>query len=97
MEDRKSYVYIITNKYNSVLYIGVTSDIVKRIWEHKTKQADSFSIRYKLTKLVYYEVIDNIETAIEREKQLKRWHREWKMNLIREQNPEFVDLYDTII
>ena len=93
MEDRKSYVYIITNKYNSVLYIGVTSDIVKRIWEHKTKQADSFSKRYKLTK----EVIDNIETAIEREKQLKRWHREWKMNLIREQNPEFVDLYDTII
>ena len=94
---KQSYVYIITNKYNNVLYIGVTSDLVKRIWEHKHKAVDGFSKRYKLTKLVYYEIIDDIQTAIEREKQLKRWHGKRKLNLINEKNPMFKDLYDTII
>lgn len=97
MNNYNSYVYIITNKVNSVLYIGVTSNLVKRIYEHKTKLSEGFSKKYNLNKLVYYEVFENIECAISREKQLKRWHREWKFNLIKDFNPQLEDLYDKII
>lgn len=90
-------VYIITNTNNKVLYIGVTSDIVKRIWEHKNKVVEGFSKRYNLYKLVYYEIYNDIEAAIKREKQLKNWHRDWKENLIKEKNPDFDDLYRNII
>ena len=92
-----SYIYILTNEYNSVLYIGVTSDLMKRVWEHKNKVVKGFSKTYGLNKLVYYEVIDSIELAIAREKQLKRWHRDWKLNLITESNPEFKDLYESVL
>lgn len=91
------YVYIITNKLNSVLYIGITSNLVKRIWEHKNKVVDGFSNKYNLNKLVYYEICNDIEQAIKREKQLKNWHRTWKDNLIKEKNPEFLDLFSSII
>jgi len=91
-----SYIYILTNEYNKVLYVGVTSDLVKRIWEHKNKLREGFAKRYSLTKLIYYEVANDIESAINREKQLKRWHREWKTNLIKDFNPKFDDLYDKI-
>ncbi len=94
---KKGYVYIITNKNNSVLYIGVTSDLVRRVYQHKNKLVDGFSKRYNLEKLVYYELSENIETAIQREKQLKNWHRGWKINLINEKNPNWDDLYETII
>ena len=74
------------------MYIGVTSNLQKRVWEHKNKVVKGFTEKYNVNKLVYYELTDSIETAINREKQLKRWHREWKINLIKEMNPEFKDL-----
>lgn len=95
--DHTYYIYIITNKINSVLYIGVTSNLVKRIWEHKHKVVEGFSKKYNLHKLVYYELCNDIEQAIKREKQLKNWHRTWKDNLIKEKNPEFLDLFSSII
>ena len=81
-----------TNYSQSSLYIGVTSNLQKRVWEHKNKVVDGFTKKYNINRLVYYELTDSIETAINREKQLKRWHREWKINLIKEMNPEFRDL-----
>ncbi len=97
MDESLYFVYILTNKNNNVFYTGVTSNLVKRIFEHKTKAVDGFSKRYNLTKLVYYEVSNNIENAIKKEKQIKNWHREWKINKIKETNPEFKDLYNDIL
>ena len=97
MNKKYAYIYILTNKNNNVLYIGVTSYLKKRIWEHKNKVVDGFTKKYNLDKLVYFETGENIESAIEREKQLKNWHREWKFNLIKIQNPEFKDLYYDIL
>ena len=89
----KTYaVYILTNYLETSLYIGVTSNLQKRVWEHKNKVVKGFTEKYNVNKLVYYELTDSIETAINREKQLKRWHREWTINLIKEMNPEFKDL-----
>ena len=85
-------VYIMTNYSETSLYIGVTSNLPKRVWEHKNKVVKGFTEKYNVNKLVYYELTNSIETAINREKQLKRWHREWKINLIKEMNPEFKDL-----
>ena len=85
-------VYIMTNYSQSSLYIGVTSNLQKRVWEHKNKVVAGFTQKYNINRLVYYELTDSIETAINREKQLKRWHREWKINLIKEMNPDFRDL-----
>lgn len=90
------YVYILSNMKNGTLYIGVTSDLVARIWQHKEKLVDGFSKKYNLDKLVYYESTESIESAIAREKQLKNWHREWKINLITEFNPTWRDLFDDI-
>jgi len=90
------YVYILGNN-KLTLYIGVTSNLVKRIFEHKSKQADGFTKKYNIHKLLYYEEIDDISLAIEREKQLKRWHRQWKLNLIKRLNPTFRDLYKDIL
>ena len=81
-----------TNYSETSLYIGVTSNLPKRVWEHKNKVVEGFTEKYNLDKLVYYETTDSIESAIKREKQLKNWHREWKINLIKEMNPEFKDL-----
>jgi len=92
MTQRSYYVYIITNKGNAVFYIGVTNDIVRRMYEHKHGQIAGFSKRYQLTKLVHLEETSDIEEALKREKQLKNWHREWKVNLIRQSNPDFNDL-----
>ncbi len=97
MTNKTGYIYILTNKNNNVFYIGVTSNLKKRIWEHKNKVVEGFSKKYNLNKLVYYEVGEDILSAIEREKQLKNWHREWKINLIKTQNPNFKDLYDDIL
>ena len=90
------YVYILTNKKEGVFYIGVTSNLPKRIWEHKNKVAEGFSKKYNLDKLVYYEVFDDAENAIRREKRLKRWNREWKIQAIEEFNPDWLDLYETL-
>ena len=89
-------VYILTNTNNTTFYIGVTSNLPKRIWEHKNKFVDGFTKKYNVDKLVYYELTENIETAINREKQLKNWHRDWKIKLIKKINPNFDDLYKFI-
>ena len=91
-----SYIYIITNTYHTVLYIGVTNNLVRRIYEHKHKMVKGFSNTYNLSKLVYYEQYDNITYAIEREKQIKKWNRKWKEDLIKKHNPSWHDLYDEI-
>jgi len=85
------YVYIITNN-SKTLYIGVTNDLVRRIYEHKNKFIDGFSNKYNLNKLVYFEITNDIHVALKREKQLKNWHRQWKINLIEENNPNWNDL-----
>ena len=85
-------VYIMTNYSETTLYIGVTSNLQKRVWEHKNKVVEGFTKKYNADKLVYYELTDSIESAINREKQLKHWHRQWKINLIKEMNPDFKDL-----
>ena len=90
--EKQYYVYILTNKSNEVLYIGVTDDLERRIYEHKNEMIDGFTKKYNLTKLVYYEATADVRSAIEREKQLKNCHREWKMNLIKEFNPDWKGL-----
>jgi len=94
---KQGYVYIMTNKPKGTLYIGVTSDIVKRIYEHKNDLIDGFTRKYDLKNLVYYEIFDEIEEAIKREKQLKEWQRNWKIELIEKQNLQWKDLYETIL
>ena len=91
------YVYIITNKPQGTLYIGVTNNLVRRIYEHKNKIIDGFSAKYSLDKLVYYEIYNDEITAIQREKNLKNWKRNWKKDLIETINPTWKDLYDEII
>ena len=91
------YVYILTNKINTFFYIGVTSNLIKRVYEHKQKFVEGFTEMYNVDKLVYFECTNDIESAIKREKQLKNWHIDWKINLIKEKNPLFKDLYDDII
>ena len=81
-----------TNKSNSVLYIGVTNNLTRRIQEHKLKINDGFTKKYNINKLVYFEQCTSIETAIQREKNLKKWNRSWKLDLIKGKNPEFKDL-----
>ena len=94
--DKQFYVYILASKRNGTLYIGVTSDIIQRIWQHKKKMIEGFTKKYNLNKLVYYEVHSNAESAIVREKQMKKLRRAWKMPLIEEKNPDWNDLYDDI-
>ena len=91
-----SYVYILTNKYNTTLYVGITNTLIRRIYEHKNKMQKGFSEEYNLSKLVYYEQFTDIVKAIEREKQLKKWNRAWKEHLINHKNPLWRDLYDEI-
>jgi len=81
-ENKQYYIYILTNKSNKVIYIGVTNDLERRMFEHRNKLVEGFTKRYNLMKLVYYEVTEDVESAISREKQLKNWHRDWKINLI---------------
>ncbi|OUS27515.1 GIY-YIG nuclease [Thalassotalea sp. 42_200_T64] len=90
-------MYIISNKHNTVLYIGVTSHLVQRIYQHKEKLIEGFSKQYNLFKLVYFELYDDMESAILREKKLKRWKRDWKNELISIVNPSWKDLYPDII
>lgn len=94
--ENMAFVYILSNKINTVLYIGVTNNLVRRVWEHKEKLVDGFTKKYAVEKLVYYEQFDDIINAIEREKELKTWHRPWKERLIKKQNPEWKDLYKDI-
>lgn len=88
-----SYVYVVTNKPRGVLYVGVTSDLVRRISEHRESLIPGFSKRYNLTRFVWYEVYEDINLAIRREKNLKRWLREWKLTLVEKSNPVWRDLF----
>jgi putative endonuclease len=96
MNERKFYVYILTKGRNSTFYVGVTSDLKKRIWEHKNEVTEGFTKEYGIKTLVYYEIFEDAESAIKREKRLKKWNRPWKMRVIEEMNPEWKDLYETI-
>ena len=93
----QSYVYFLTNRFNKVLYVGVTNDLVRRVYEHKQKLVDGFSKKYRLTKLVYYEIFESIEEAILREKKIKGWIRIKKNGLVALMNPEWKDLYSEIV
>lgn len=92
----KSYfVYILSSK-NKALYIGMTENLFRRIFEHKQRLVDGFTKKYNVDKLVYYEVLPDLKSAVKREKQLKNWHRQWKINLIESKNKEWNDLYPEI-
>jgi putative endonuclease len=90
------YVYILASKTGGTLYIGVTNDLVRRVFEHKSKFVRGFTKKYDVVKLVYYELYDSVENAIQREKRLKKWNRQWKIRLIEERNPNWDDLYPGI-
>jgi len=90
------FVYILTNPGRTVFYIGVTNNLSRRIYEHREKMVEGFSKKYNCTIIVYYEFHETIKEAIIREKQLKNWRREWKLNLIRESNPELRDLWQEV-
>jgi putative endonuclease len=94
--DKQGYVYLLMNINNSVIYTGVTSDLKKRVYEHREKLIDGFTKKYNVTKLVYYEVFDDIENAIAREKKIKGGSRQKKLDLASKMNPTFNDLYDAI-
>ena len=90
-------IYILASQRNGTLYIGVTSNIVQRIWQHKNKQVVGFTEKYNVHILVYVELFEDMLSAITREKQLKKWKRAWKLALIEEHNPTWADLWQTII
>ena len=94
---RRYYVYILASQRNGTLYIGVTSNLVRRVLEHKNDILKGFTSKYHVHKLVHYEQCEMVDSAIQREKQLKAWHRNWKIRLIEETNPEWRDLYEDII
>ncbi len=93
---KESYVYLLANKHNNVLYTGVTNDLVRRIYEHKNKLVAGFSQKYNVDRLVYYDVCSDIVTAIEREKQIKGWSRKKKNDLVNALNPSWDDLYSSL-
>ena len=95
--EKQFYIYILASKRNGTLYTGVTSNLIKRIWEHKEKFVEGFTSKYKVDKLVYFEKHQNANSAISREKSIKRWKRQWKLDLIEKNNPLWEDLYETII
>ena len=94
----KYYVYMLTNKHKNVLYTGITNDLIRRMYEHRNHlDKDSFTAKYKVTQLVYFEQTTDVRSAIEREKQIKSWKRERKNELIERMNPKWEDLYSSII
>ena len=95
--EKTFYVYILTSRRNGTLYIGVTSDLIKRIWEHKKKLTEGFTEKYEVDKLVYYEQFRDAECAVRREKRLKKYNRKWKLDLIEKSNPDWKDLYEELI
>ena len=95
--NKRFYVYILASKRNGTLYTGVTSDLPKRVWEHKEDLIEGFTKKYNVKKLVHYEIYDDAESAITREKRIKKWRRKWKLKLIEEKNPQWKDLYEEIL
>ena len=97
MRERQPCVYILASKRNGTLYIGVTSDLIKRVWEHKNDLVEGFTKEYGVHQLVYFEMLEDMVLAIQREKQMKKWNRDWKIQLIENDNPEWHDLYDSLV
>lgn len=97
MANKQYYVYIMASKRDGMLYIGVTSDLLKRVYEHKNDLTRGFTNKYHIHNLVYFEVTEDINSAITREKQLKKWNRAWKIALIEKNNPDWRDLYSDLI
>ena len=95
--DKEFFVYLLASKRNGTLYVGVTSALVQRVWQHKTKAVEGFTTRYGVDQLVYFEAHGDAASAIQREKQLKKWRRAWKIQLIEQHNPEWRDLYSEIV
>jgi len=91
------YVYILASKKNGTLYIGMTNDLIRRVHQHKNKAHEGFTEKYDVSMLVYYEHTNDVHVAIRREKQLKKWNRQWKINLIEKENADWVDLYDGLV
>ena len=96
MLTRRYFVYLLAARRNGTLYLGVTGDLAKRVWQHKQGLVEGFSKRYGVKTLVWYEQTESIEAAIGREKQIKKWNRRWKIELIEAGNPEWKDLYEDI-
>jgi putative endonuclease len=97
MSDKRYYIYILSNQKNGTLYIGVTSNLIRRIREHKERKVEGFTKKYNIDKLIYYEVYGEVGMALYREKQLKKWKREWKLELIEKENPSWNDLSGSLI
>ncbi len=97
MEERQPAVYILSSCCNGTLYIGVTSDLIERVWQHKHDVVPGFTHRYRIHRLVYFELWNSISDATEREMQLKKWRRAWKVQLIESVNPEWRDLWQEIL
>ncbi len=97
MQDKHFYVYILASKIGGTLYIGVTNDLIRRVWEHREKLAAGFTHKHDVHRLVYFEQFDDVENAIQREKRLKKWKRDWKVSLIEENNPNWDDLFEQLI
>jgi putative endonuclease len=91
------YIYILASKRNGTLYIGVTNDLVRRVYEQKNDLVEGFTKKYGIHLLVYYEQYNNAESAIQRERQMKKWNRQWKIRRIERQNPDWRDLFDDIV
>jgi putative endonuclease len=96
MTEKLFYVYILTNKQYGTLYIGMTENLPKRIWEHKNEVVEGYTKKYQTKTLVYFEVLNDFEEALKREKKLKKWPRQWKLNIINEANKDWKDLYEAI-
>jgi putative endonuclease len=94
---KQAAVYILASEYNGTLYIGITSNLIQRIWQHRSDLVDGFTKKYTVHFLVYYELHEDMPTAILREKQLKKWNRQWKINLIKKFNPAWKDLWQELI
>ena len=97
MNNKSYWVYILASQRNGTLYVGITNNLIKRVWEHKNKKFDGFTKKYEIHQLVYYEIHENPESAIRREKQIKKWNRLWKLKIIEAKNPEWKDLYKDIL
>jgi putative endonuclease len=96
-DNHQYFVYILASRRNGTLYVGVTSDLIKRVYEHKSDMVDGFTKRYAVHDLVYFEIVDDVETAIAREKQIKRWNRKWKVRVIEKMNRDWRDLYPDLL
>ena len=97
MNHHTYYVYIMASKRNGTLYIGVTNDLIRRVYEHKNNLVEGFTNKFRVHKLVYWEQSENVDSALQREKQLKKWNRQWKLALIEEHNASWQDLYEQLL